>query len=68
MSRQKAAGARGATAQPAIKRYVGGGACYRGFPRILALGIPLNRAYESLVAGNTPSRNSMLSTRYKPDR
>src|SRR5215213_6077719 len=43
MSRQKGAGSRGEAALTAIKRYVGGGACYHQFPRMSLLGNLVNR-------------------------
>src|SRR5215208_3360101 len=42
ISRQKAAGSWGEAALSAIKRYVGGGACYHQFPRMSLLGILVN--------------------------
>src|SRR5829696_6675574 len=43
LSRQEAAGSRSDTALTTIKRYVGGGDCYRRFPRMSLLGNQANR-------------------------
>src|ERR671910_2109097 len=43
MYRQKAARSRRGPALSAIKRYVGGGACYHQFPRMFLLGSSVNK-------------------------
>src|SRR5215218_1266422 len=59
MSWQKAAGSRDDSALSAIKRHVGGGACYHEFPRMSLLGSSVNKDREEgavpLLARQLPS-------------
>src|SRR5215210_222268 len=65
MSRQKAAGSRGDSAPTAIKRYVGGGACYHQSPRMSLLGSWVNRGNGSpLVAQALESANNVRAHEY----
>src|SRR5215218_10870391 len=54
MSRQKAVGSRDVTALSAIKRFVGGGACYHEFPRMSLLGDSVNKGKKRKDRGPDP--------------
>src|ERR687889_1561351 len=72
MSWQKAAASWGATALSAIKRYVGGGACYHQFPRISVVklfgksGLGLKSRPHRLPREGKKSYLALLGPQYLP--
>src|SRR5215207_5505315 len=65
MSRQKAAGSWGDTTLTALKRYVGGGACYHQFPRMSLLGSSLNRGSYLQTVAYTPNGVDILVAAFR---
>src|ERR687898_4100 len=63
MSWQKAAGSQGDTALNAIKRYVGGRACYHQFPRIT----PLKLSEKANLVGRCLTLVVMTTSKYSTD-